>query len=234
MKIEDKYWYVSYNNGSTWQKLGKATGADGKPGVDGTDGKPGADGKPGTDGKPGVDGDSMFQKIDTQSDSNYVIFTLADGTEIKLPTWSAFEGLKTLCNQLNTSLSSLQKIVEGIQQQDYVTGCTPLMENGKQIGYTLTFAKQGSIVIYHGKDGLAGKDGNTPQIGVKKGSDDVYYWTIDGNFVKDTSGNKIKAEGVNGANGADGKPGTDGKDGVTPKLKIEDGFWYVSYDKGES
>ena len=234
LKIEDKYWYVSYNNGSTWQKLGKATGADGKPGVDGTDGKPGADGKPGTDGKPGVDGDSMFQKIDTQSDSNYVIFTLADGTEIKLPTWSAFEGLKTLCNQLNTSLSSLQKIVEGIQQQDYVTGCTPLMENGKQIGYTLTFAKQGSIVIYHGKDGLAGKDGNTPQIGVKKGSDDVYYWTIDGNFVKDTSGNKIKAEGVNGANGADGKPGTDGKDGVTPKLKIEDGFWYVSYDKGES
>ncbi|MBO5803816.1 MAG: hypothetical protein J6R25_01895, partial [Bacteroidales bacterium] len=29
LKIEDDYWYVSYDNGITWERLGKAFGADG-------------------------------------------------------------------------------------------------------------------------------------------------------------------------------------------------------------
>lgn len=37
-KIENKYWYVSYDNGSTWEQVGKATGEDGKDGKDGEDG----------------------------------------------------------------------------------------------------------------------------------------------------------------------------------------------------
>ena len=70
LKIEDGYWYISYDNGATWTQLGKATGEDGK------------DGQNGTDGKDGQDGDSMFQSV-TQ-DENYVYFTLADGTIIKI------------------------------------------------------------------------------------------------------------------------------------------------------
>jgi hypothetical protein len=76
LKIEDGYWYISYDNGATWTQLGKATGEDGK---DGQNGSNGTDGK---DGKDGQDGDSMFQSI-TQ-DENYVYFTLADGTVIKI------------------------------------------------------------------------------------------------------------------------------------------------------
>ena len=79
LKIEDGYWYISYDNGATWTQLGKATGEDGKDGADGADGK---DGQNGTDGKDGQDGDSMFQSV-TQDD-NYVYFTLADGTVIKI------------------------------------------------------------------------------------------------------------------------------------------------------
>ena len=70
LKIEDGYWYISYDNGATWTQLCKATGEDGK------------DGQNGTDGKDGQDGDSMFQSV-TQ-DENYVYFTLADGTIIKI------------------------------------------------------------------------------------------------------------------------------------------------------
>ena len=76
LKIEDGYWYISYDNGATWTQLGKATGEDGK---DGQNGSNGTDGK---DGKDGQDGDSMFQSV-TQ-DENYVYFTLADGTVIKI------------------------------------------------------------------------------------------------------------------------------------------------------
>ena len=79
LKIEDGYWYISYDNGASWTQLGKATGEDGKDGADGENGK---DGQNGADGKDGQDGDSMFQSV-TQ-DENYVYFTLADGTVIKI------------------------------------------------------------------------------------------------------------------------------------------------------
>ena len=84
LKIEDGYWYISYDNGATWTQLGKATGEDGKDGADGENGK---DGQNGADGKDGQDGDSMFQSV-TQDD-NYVYFTLADGTVIKIAKGSA-------------------------------------------------------------------------------------------------------------------------------------------------
>ena len=83
LKIEDGYWYISYDNGATWTQLGKATGEDGKDGADGADGK---DGQNGTDGKDGQDGDSMFQSV--TEDDDYVYFTLSDGSVIKIPKGS--------------------------------------------------------------------------------------------------------------------------------------------------
>ena len=220
--------------------------------------------------------------------------------------------LETLCNQMNTNISSLQTIVSALQNNDYVTNVSPITENGKAIGYVITFSKSGSITIYHGKDGkdgadgqdgkdgvdgadgkdglngtdgkdgidgtdgkdgidgtdgkdgADGKDGVTPVIGVKQDSDGVYYWTLNGDWLLDDSGNKIPAvgkdgqdgkdgvdgtngkDGVNGTDGKDGvdgtdgkdgqngKDGADGKDGITPQLKIEEGYWYISYDSGNS
>lgn len=203
-KIENDYWFISYDNGDTWAQVGKATGEDGK------------------DGEDGVGGDSMFTGVDYKSSTDYVIFTLADGTQIKLPTWSAFEALQRLCNETNTNLSALQAIVTALQNNDYITSVDPLTENGKVVGYTIKFAKSNPIVIYNGKDGA---DGNTPVIGVKKDTDGIYYWTLDGEFVV-VDGQKIKAQGTDGNNG------TDGSDGVTPKLEIREGYWWISYDNG--
>ena len=90
------------------------------------------------------------------------------------------------------------------------------------VGYTIKFAKSNPIVIYNGKDGA---DGNTPVIGVKKDTDGIYYWTLDGEFIV-VDGQKIKAQGTDGNNGADGS------DGVTPKLEIREGYWWISYDNG--
>ena len=158
--------------------------------------------------------------------------------------------LEQLCKQMNTNISSLQKIVEALQNNDYVTNVAPITEDGKVVGYVITFSKSGSITIYHGKDGANGTngkdgaDGYTPVIGVAKDSDGVYYWTLDGDWLLDQDGNKVKAKGVDGKDGQDGVNGTDGengadgangqngKDGITPKLKIEDGYWYISYDNG--
>ena len=260
LKIQEDYWYVSYDNGMTWQKLGKATGEDGQDGADGQDGKDG------TSGKDGTDGDSFFSSVDT-SDPAYVVITMADGTVIKLPTWSSFESLQALVDKLNTNVSSLQAIVEALQNNDYVTSVVPLTEGGKVIGYTMTFSKSGSVVIYHGKDGAdgadgkdgvdgtdgaAGVDGWTPVISVKQDEDGRYYWTLDGEWMLDENASKIPTTGEDGKDGEDGsdgapgtpgtpgndgidgQPGSNGTDGITPLLKIEEGYWYVSYDEGQT
>lgn len=203
-KIENDYWFVSYDNGANWTQLGKATGED---------------------GADGVGGDSMFSGVDYETSTDYVIFTLSNGTQIKLPTWSAFEALQRLCNETNTNLSALQTIVTALQNNDYITSVDPLTENGKVVGYTIKFAKSNPIVIYNGKDGADGVNGNTPVIGVKKDTDDIYYWTLDGEFIV-VDGQKIKAQGTDGNNGVDGS------DGVTPKLEIREGYWWISYDNG--
>lgn len=86
--------------------------------------------------------------------------------------------------------------------------------------------------------------GISPIIEVEDG-----YWKINGEFLFDRLGNKVKALGVDGkdgidgidgkdgANGVDGKNGSDGKDGkdaITPQFKIENDYWYISYDNGNT
>ena len=44
--------------------------------------------------------------------------------------------LEKLCAQMNTNISSMQTIVNALQQNDYITGVTPITEGGNTIGYT--------------------------------------------------------------------------------------------------
>lgn len=181
--------------------------------------------------------------------------------------------LEEQCKQINANINSLQIIVNALKEANHITSISNLVENGVEIGYKIEFAKRDPIHIYHGKagaDGARGEDGYTPLIGVKKDKDGIYYWTLDGNWLTDNDGNKVRAQGLDGKdgyNGKDGKDGEDGKDGkdgkdgyngsdgkdgkdgyngkdgkdgyngkngVTPKLRIKDGNWEVSYNNGVS
>ena len=121
---------------------------------------------------------------------------------------SRVAALEQLCNQMNTNITSLQTIVGALQNNDYVTNIAPITEGNKTIGYTISFSKSNSITIYLGGDASA------LQIGVKQHSDGLYYWTLGGEWLIDDSGNKVKAQGN------------------MPMLKIENDYWYVSYDNG--
>ena len=127
------------------------------------------------------------------------------------------DALEKLCKEVNTNISAMQTIVNALQNNDYVTSVTTITENGEVIGYTITFAKSQPITIYHGKDG------DTPVVGVKQDSDDIYYWTLNGEWLLDANGDKIEVQGC-----------AEGKNGITPQLKIENDYWYVSYDNGVS
>ena len=128
------------------------------------------------------------------------------------------EALEQQCKKMNENLSSIQTIVASIQSQDGIVSVTEL-PNGD--GYSILFTSGKLIYIYNGSNGA---DGSTPIISVRQDTDGIYYWTVDGDWLV-IDGRKVRADGI------DGK---DGKDAITPKFKIEDGFWYVSYDNGGS
>lgn len=141
--------------------------------------------------------------------------------------------LEQLCQQMNTNISSMQTILNALQERDYITSVTPIKEGDAVIGYTINFAINDPITIYHGKNGAAGKDGYVPVIGVAKFEDDgLYYWTLDGEWLTDAEGNKVRAQGLDGSAGNGGSEGSAGKDGITPQLKIKLNYWYISYDNG--
>ena len=193
--VADGIWYISYDKGNTWREIGNSADLNGNG--------------------------SFFKDVDVSS-QDYIILTLQDGQQIRIPTWKSFQELEALVNGINSSLASLQAVIEAMQNNDHVTGIVPIIEDGKEVGYTIYFAKRDSIDIYHGRDG---EDGTTPSIGVLQDTDGVYYWTLDGEWLFDGSGNRIPCTG---------RSGQDGEDGIVPSLKVEDGYWYVSYDGGNT
>lgn len=101
--------------------------------------------------------------------------------------------LEATVSQMNTNISSYLKTVEALENGDRILSVAPL-EDGT--GYTITFSKTGTITIYNGNDGddgAPGKDGSTPEIGVKLDVDGTYYWTVNGEYLLDNNGNKIAA-----------------------------------------
>ena len=120
--------------------------------------------------------------------------------------------LEGLCREMNTNIESLETILESLNENEHVSNIAPITEDGEVVGYTITFTSGESVTIYNNEAG-----GTTPSLGVAKDEDGLYYWTLDGEWLLDNAGNKVKAEGT---------------DGLTPRLKVEDGYWYVSYDNG--
>lgn len=124
--------------------------------------------------------------------------------------------------KLQTQMDELQTLVKAIQNKDYVTGVTPIMEGGVQVGYAIMFTQSGTVEIRNGKDGIDGQDGKDGNDGndgaagkdgsvvsVKQDADGIWYWTINGDFTDP----KLRV------------------DGATPQFKIDDeAYLCVSYD----
>ena len=144
--------------------------------------------------------------------------------------------LEELCKQMNTNISSLQKIVDALQDNLSISKVEQISD-----GYIIHFSDGSTATIKNGKD-----SGTIPVIGVRKDTDGCYYWTLDGEWLTDEKGNKVKAQGTDGKDGVDGEDGNDGADGedgtdgtngkdvITPQLKIENGRWMLSMDDGKT
>ena len=73
-------------------------------------------------------------------------------------------------------------------------------------------------------------------IGIREDSDGFFYWTLNGEWLLDDAGRKIRSNGTDGKDGEPGNDGIDGHDGekgkqgdpgLVPEFKIENGRWYM-------
>ena len=114
---------------------------------------------------------------------------------------------------MNENISTLHSLVNKLSSYDFVTKITRIYDNYEVIGYTISFSNSPSITIYNGKDA------QTPIISVKKAEDGIFYWVVSYSvgheeFITNNVGQRIPAVAV------------------TPKIKIENGNWMVTYDGG--
>ena len=123
--------------------------------------------------------------------------------------------LEQRCEDMNTTLQGLKTLIDNLNQYDFITDIKASYTDGVISGYTISFTHSDPIVLYNGTDA------ETPILGVGKGEDGVWYWTVrypsetESKFVTDNFGVRIPC------------------DAGSPLIKIEDSHWMVSYDNGE-
>lgn len=125
------------------------------------------------------------------------------------------EKIERRCQELNTTLQGIQSLLDNLQNYDFITGIEPVYDGSDIIGYTISFTHSDPVVLYNGTDA------ETPELGVAKGDDGVWYWTVKypsdvfPSFITDNYGVRIPT------------------DAGSPLLKIENGYWMVTYDGGD-
>ena len=126
--------------------------------------------------------------------------------------------LELQVSRMNTNIGTWLTTLTALEDGDRIVSVTPL-EDGT--GYSIHFSKTGTVIIYHGKTGNNGKDGengHSPKIGVKQDADGVFYWTVDGEWLIDDNDNKIPATSKI----------------VTPLIRVSDDnkHYEISFDDG--
>lgn len=196
LKIENGRWYLSYDNGESWVDAGQAQGDK---------------------GENGEDGKSLFESVDYTSDPNFVIFTLADGTQFKLHTYSVFLAIEDLCSQLNNNIASLDMIISRKESGEPVKGYTISFDGNGKTAFELTYVNNSRILLYQDTpEGEPEGESQAPVIGMAE-NDGGYIWTLNGEKLTDASGAEIPVGG-----------------GRIPKLMVKNSRWLISLDNKES
>lgn len=139
-------------------------------------------------------------------------------------THAKLEALQKAAAEASKQLEDLTVIVKLLENSDDHT-IDPASLKVTEDGYEVSFKDGETIVIPFGKDG---KDGRTLiPVGVMQDEDSLYYWQVDGEWLLDDEGNKMRAGATDGADGADGA------DGVMPQIVVENGSWWIVFEGQE-
>lgn len=143
------------------------------------------------------------------------------------------ENLEAMVLEANKQFEILHEIIMAIENNGYITD----MIVGSDGQYYLTFNTGKTIVLRQGKDGKDGKDGQEIDflIDVKQGEDEIYYWTINGQWLLDEDGKRVPASAQDGKDGKDGKTMSE-TGAIAPRTRINtvNRHWEISTDGGKT
>ena len=134
----------------------------------------------------------------------------------------------------NKEIQAIQTILYTIDTNGFITG---VVKNDDGT-YTIKFKNDKEFTLRDGTIGKDGKDGSAADfaIGVDKGEDGVWYWVLNGQWILDDNGNRMRAGAYDGK---DGKNGKNGLDDINMSLTIPmtrinpiTRYWEISTDGG--
>jgi hypothetical protein len=120
--------------------------------------------------------------------------------------------LETLILNINESYSNASKVVAALEDHDMIKSITPV-KKGENDAYLVSFVSGQTLTLIQGIDGIS------PNLGIRKYDDGLFYWTVqygseEPQWLLSNLGLKIRASAM------------------TPQMKIDDGWWQYSYDGG--
>ena len=176
LKIVDGFWYISYDNGKYWTKLGKATGENGK------------------DGQDGDDGDVFFKSVTVED--GYAVFVMNDSeqTTLRIPIAgvSAVSSIKYVPESLDGVVKVRYSKIGGknvpvdivimfeVMPQgavDYIVKNWKEVLTAKAIYASSTKASIGDFVTMNIKDVVGGEDNIIVVTINAKSLDDLFFST---------------------------------------------------------
>ena len=190
-RIENGFWYASFDGGASWKQIGKADGDI---------------------GDEGMQGDHMIKAIDNISSLDYVIFTMNDGSTVKVNTSDAFETLQQIRRQLNSNLTAVSHITRASRSGGYVKFVSDCIENGEKVGFVLEMDDKTKITAY---SSIKESSFWYPCIFMGHDTDGQWRWEMNGERICDSEGR------------------TAGPD-IIPMLKVENSEWFLSLDDGRN
>lgn len=172
------------------------------------DGNPGINGKDGADGRDGVDGKDGKDGKDGQNG--------ADG--ISVVSFGLDDDGNLIVNYSNNSTQNLGKFVpedgkDAIAPQIIIDNNYWMISTDGGYTWTNTGVKAA---------GIDGRDGTVPQVRINNDTKQWQYYDKDRNEWLDLGCSAL------------GPKGDTGEAGITPKLRVVDGRWEVSYNNGKT
>ena len=152
------------------------------------------------------------------------------------------EDLEGTVLEARNEIEAMWTLVKTIQSNGYISNLIKNSDGTVTVEMTYftdpdnpTSKSTKTYTLHPGTDGKEA----SMVISVKQDTyDGLWYWTLNGDWLRDTNGNRVRAggrDGKDGANGTNGTDGKDGKDGVMPSLKVsDDGYWQISTDGGRT
>lgn len=141
------------------------------------------------------------------------------------------QALSRQLQDIEKDVNALSALMDAYAKGFHVTSVEEVRKDGAIIGWNVSFDHHPSILLRNGadgrngyvgvdgRDGVPGRTGNSPQVGVTR-SDGAWYWTVDGQLLRDASGQPVPASASSSE--------TQAKDGLTPVITIENGIWVVT------